>query len=199
MTRQLVSIHTLPKRLQNGTNKYIEARTQTKSGQSAISKLVSSKTKYSIYVTDKLLVSRTNEEGKYALSGGEADINTSSLVVSTNTTKADAIDGTVKAVTLKDGKLVEVDVNQDNLIKPLDNPDDETAKAYKDSGLEAFENNNPYRTDKERVNGTGAHEETHLTPYGVTGKEYTDEGRAFTAEKKARTEYIKQVYKEDPK
>ncbi len=184
--------------IKNGTNKYIEARTQTDRGRNAISGLMKSKTKYSIYVTDKILVTDAGD-GKYGLSGGEADIKTSTLVVSTNTTSYDAINGTVKAVALKDGKLVDVDINQANLVKPLDDPESDYARAYKNSGMEEFEKNNPYRDDKERINGTGAHEEVHLTPYGSGESVYENEGRAFTTERKNRADYIKEVFKEEIK
>ncbi len=179
--------------IKNGVDKYIEARTQTKSGRKAVGGLIDDKKKYTVIVTDKLLVTES-AEGKYGLSSGEADIKTSTLVISTNTTKADAIDGTVKAVTLKDGKLVDVDINQSNLVKQLDGSNEDYTRAYEDSGLKDFENKNQYRTDKERINGTAAHEEVHLTPYGNSGDVYHDEGRAFTAEKKARVEYIETVY-----
>jgi RHS repeat-associated protein len=184
--------------LKNGTDKYIEARMETKIGQRAVSKFLNQRKEFTIIVTEKLLVS-SSEGGKYSLSNGETERSSNTMVISTNSLKVEEIptEG-VKAVTLKDGKLIDVNINQSNVIQGLVDTGSDYSLAYTDSGMRDFDLKNPYKKTKEMINGTASHEEVHFSNYGNNGDAYYSESNAFKTEKRNRIEYIKKVYGEKP-
>jgi RHS repeat-associated protein len=190
----------------NGTDKYINARIQTKSGNASIMSMVGAKQTYSLMVTDKILVAATGK-GKYARLAGIADSKTKTIVISTDKTKTtDLTQQQLKnAVSIDDNNnLTSQSVNIDKLVSPLSNPDNADQNgnktAYEDSGMAQFDNEHPYQSVEEQINGTGAHEEEHLTPDNIEKQNIKDEYQrayqqelpAYEAEKQAREEWLKQ-------
>ncbi len=193
--------------LKNGTDKYIQARTQTATGIEKIGALISSKETYRISVTDKVILMPT-ADGRYGIAGGGADASTNSLIVGLN----EARFATVSDVQLQNavtvdakGNLVPLSISRDNLDNPLVDPNNDYTKtyqkAYEESGAAAFDNNaaNTPKTTAEKINAFGAHEETHLTKKNIkmqeAGNVYGSEKAAFKEEIKERKEYQETVPK----
>lgn len=184
--------------IRNGTDRYVNARITTDGGRSSIMSLVNDKKTYSLMVTDKVLVLPT-EKGKYAISGGGTDPNARVIVVTTNGATPENVtsEQLQTAVTVNSkGNLIPAKVNEKNLDTPLtnSNPNAPYSAAYRNSGMEAFDAANPYKSAEEQIHGVGAHEETHLKPGNIDaqnrGDVYNAEKEAFEAEKKAREDYI---------
>lgn len=176
--------------IKNGTQRYIEARMQTKSGTESIMSMLGDKKEYSLLTTDKTFVLPT-ENGKYAVAAGVTDHNSGTILISTNKNGYDNVtdDQLKNAVTLDmDGDLMNISVKRKDLVNPIGDRG-EYNRAYNDAGMKEFEQQYPYQSENEQIHGTGAHEENHLFNPQNAGKVYQDETQAFEAEKNARKEY----------
>jgi len=194
--------------ISRGTDKYIEARMVTKSGEQAISTLMSDIRTFTISVTDQLLVSTIpGRSGKYVFLGGE--VKDKSLVVSSMTSDEvrTAIEGKgpndiINVVYLRtDGTIARKQLKMKNIINILENPDlekkyeTEYSKAYRDSGMEEYEKevNNQYKSAEQQIHGTGAHEEIHLLQINRKEKSpYKEELNAFSNQLKESKEYVEE-------
>jgi hypothetical protein len=139
--------------------------------------------------------------GKFAIAGGLTEFRMGVLVLSTSKARYNDVseEQLANAVTIgRFGDLEKVkNIHKDDLVLPLVDPKvkDAYSRAYKDSGMKAFDFNHPYRSIEEQIHGIGAHEEVHLlNPQNIKYQEkddiYNMEKQALEMEIKARKEYI---------
>jgi RHS repeat-associated protein len=178
--------------LARGTDRYINARMETKSGQRGIMRMHRSLKTFTLNVTDNPMFIGGNDG--YAQLYGAAvgnNIYVSTAVFNNNT------DYSNSTLINNDGSSSNISINPNDIapqLKDLDINDRDSKSyldAYKDSGLQNFDNNNPYKSETELIHGVGAHEEQH-TKQSILDKNniYKSEHDAMRHEKRQRQEYI---------
>ncbi|MDD4208875.1 MAG: hypothetical protein PHI52_00875 [Bacteroidales bacterium] len=177
-----------------GTQDYIEARRSTSHGQRDIMKMINSKKTFSLNVTNKAMFIGNAEKGYVQVSGYQPE-GTTSLYVSTYDYdhKGEApTDFSQVMVVNSDGSSTIKDISNSKKSRPtVTTASTDMSNAYKESGLEAFEQikANEYKSRQQAIHGIGAHEETHLfqSPQ-ITG--YVAERNAYIHEMYERKQYI---------
>ena len=165
-----------------GTNKYINARIKTESGQVGINNLMNSPEKYTIRVTDKPIFLQNEKEKLNQIS--RIVLNDTYILIST----ADKIkDDTYSLLILSDKSIGSIYAKMEDIEQNIESNYSEVAN---DVGIIEFEKKHPYQTKEERIHGIGAHEEVH-----AMGNQ--DEKSAFSNEMKERLEYIEKNYNEE--
>ncbi|MEM9885202.1 MAG: RHS repeat-associated core domain-containing protein, partial [Bacteroidota bacterium] len=191
--------------IKRGTKRYIENRIQTESGKSSIMSLINDKNEYTIFVTDKILVSQGSDGSLKPVMGVTAG-KSGLLAVSTFTDLENATDKDIKQAVklptlLPANQLINAKLSREDIESVTDGGDEnvsEYSKAYEaarnDGGMGNFEG---YSSEEELIHGVGAHEEVHLTAKNINDNKnpneyqrvYNTELPAFQAERKAINEY----------
>ena len=171
--------------LNNGLDKYINIRTQTKSGKKSIEQMIKDGREFDVSIIDNPLF--VNDDGKYYQLNGVTIGN--KIIISTCLDK--------KSGEVSDAMVVDPDNNIYNRTvvaseKKIDfKSKDPAILAYFDSGLYTFNKKHPYRNIEELINGVGSHEEAHLFQKNeVRADTYRSEYDAYRKEKKSRKEYL---------
>ena len=195
--------------IKRGTDKYINARITTETGKASVMKLIESPKRYKISVTDKTIVGQSGIN-QYTVAGGLTEPG-KFIVLTTNTigttdlmnqgSKADKL--AVYEIDDK-GNIKPIVILRSQLAPTLTAPDPNNKfqvdyqKAYKNSGLEAFDSDpkNATKSDEQSLHRLGAHEETHLLQDKKLDT-YNSELPAMQNEVKEAKEYIDVKSKKD--
>ena len=198
--QQTNSFNYTAKAIARGTNRYIEARCKTASGTENIMRMYNSRKTYKLHVTNKPMFVFNEEKNGYSQILGIAE-KRNNIYVSTapfhnNTDFANSL------LINDTGNSSNINMTGKNILPQLKdmNKTDKYYEAYRDSGLEEFENQkdangnliNTYKTEQELIHGVAAHEEVH-TEQGYLDV-YNAEFPAMQEELKQRQDYQKEVY-----
>jgi RHS repeat-associated protein len=184
--------------IRRGTDKYIAARMQTRTGELRIIEMIEDRQTVKVSVTSNLMISGSQPEpGKFALVDGESLAGrgegiavSTSLVPSSDIYVGDPEDLLMVDVLGNNGELETVTIRRGDLVPPKKDPNNEVYQAYRDSGIEAYEEANPIETVEEKIHATGAHEETHWFEEDPNGMSDRDSERgAYDQELIERRQY----------